>query len=525
MKQLVRWSLAVGTVVWGALAMAQVTLVWGEDTPDLATLDPRITQSRHEEQVITQMFDPLIYADENGNYYPGLAQSWTRSKDGLSITFNLRKGVTFHDGTPFDANAVKFTFDSIVDPKLGSQGAVDYLGPYASTEVVSQYVVKVNYKRPYAAAIQAFSENELAIVSPTAVKKLGDNGFARAPVGTGPFKFVSWEPGKQIVLEKNPNYNWAPIFFKNKGPAKIDRVIFRLIRDASTRVNALESGEIDISDLTPPLDMRRFRDNPRFKTQVGNVSGLPFGLLFNTSRGPMSDLRVRQAFMHAVDRPKISQNLFFGFADPAYGPLSSATPGYWSGVEKYFGFDLAKANQLLDAAGWAMGPGGIRVKDGKPLQLYFPALLEPETAVAIQAEVKRVGIDLKVEVVLKAKQDEDILNNNYDVLAIRWVLNDPAVLAIPFHTRNIPEPGKFKFNWSRYSDKKLDTLLDNGAAAASNAERVKFYQQAQQIIMDKALFFAVHQQVQLLAFSNKFTGYRFAPGNWQVRFYDVVAAK
>jgi peptide/nickel transport system substrate-binding protein len=524
MKRLV----GISTLVLALLATALVgvsaqgvTLVWGEDQPDFATLDPRITQSRHEEQVITQIFDPLIYADENGKYYPGLASSWTRSQDGLSYTFTLRKDVTFHDGTPFDASAVKFTFDSIADPKLGSQGAIDYLGPYDGTEVVSQYVARVKFKRPYAAALQSFSENELAMVSPTAVRRLGDNGFGRAPVGTGPFKFVSWEAGKQIILEKNADYKWGPIFFKNRGSAKVDRVVIRLIANNGTRVAALDAGEIDIADLTPPLDMRRFRDNPKFKTMVGNVGGLPFGMLFNTSRGPMTDIRVRQAFMHAVDRPKLAQNLFFGFADASYGPISSTTPGYWNGVEKYYPHDLEKANQLLEAAGWKMGAGGIRAKDGKPLQLYFPALLEPETAVAVQAEVKKVGIDLKVENVLKAKQDEDILSNNYDVLVIRWVLNDPGVLSIPFHTKNIPEPGKFKFNWSRLSDKKLDTVLDNGATARSNIERAGIYQQAQKIIMDQAIFFALHQQVQLLAFSNKFTGYRFAPGNWQVRFYDV----
>ena len=168
-------------------------VVFSEDRPDLRTLDPRITQSRHEEMLIVNMFDQLIAADSSGNMYPGLAKSWEVSSDGLHYTFNLRNDVTFHDGTKLNAAAVKATFDSIVDPETGSQGAVDILGPYASTDVISEYVVRVNYSRRYGSALTAFTETELSIVSPTALNSLGNDGFGMAPVGTGPFMFKSWE--------------------------------------------------------------------------------------------------------------------------------------------------------------------------------------------------------------------------------------------------------------------------------------------------------------------------------------------
>jgi peptide/nickel transport system substrate-binding protein len=525
MKRIIAATIAIALAV-PALAQGGLTVIWAEDRADHGTLDPRVTQSRHEEQFIAQMFDQLIAADEHGNFYPGLATSWTLSDDGRCWTFSLREGVTFHDGTPFDADAVKFTFDSIRDPALGSQGAIDILGPYEGTEVVDPMTAVVCFTRPYAAAMNAFSENELSIVSPTAVRTLGDDGFARNPVGTGPFRFVSWEEGRQIVLERNDDYAWAPEFFEHRGPSEVERVIFRFIPDASTRVAALEAGEVNVAEQVPPLDMLSFERAAATETMVGNVAGLPFGIKFNTSRGPLQDIRVRQAFMHAVDRPTTAENLFFGFAPAEWGPLSAATPLYWSGVEDYYPFSLETADALLDEAGWTGRDGqGYRTKDGQRLTLFAPILLEPETAVAVQAEVARVGIDLQVENVLKARQDELIFANDYDVLVIRWVSNDPGVLIIPFHTRNIPEPGQFKFNWARHSDPELDALLEAAEVARSPEERRALYEDAQRMIMDAAIFLALHQQVQTLAHSAELTGFRFAPGNWQVRFYDVRRAQ
>src|SRR5262245_62053865 len=239
----------------GPAAAQDLTVTWADDSTSDVTFDPRVTQSRHEEQVIVQVFDQLIYVDEQNAMHPWLATSWTMAPDAKSVTIKLREGVKFHDGTPFDAESVKFTFDSIVDPATGSQGAIDILGPYEKSEILGPHEIRVHYKRPFAAALNAFSENELSPVSPTAVKKMGNVPFGQAPVGTGPFKFVSWEKNRQVVLERNADYAWAPAPMENKGPSKVAKIVHRYIPDASTRVAALERGEIDISDITPPLDM------------------------------------------------------------------------------------------------------------------------------------------------------------------------------------------------------------------------------------------------------------------------------
>ena len=509
----------------GLARAEEPTVVWADDSNSDVTFDPRVTQSRHEEQLIVQVFDQLVYGAPDGTLSPYLAKSWQMSPDNTSVTLQLRDDVTFHDGTKFDAEAVKFTFDTIVDPATGSQGAVDIIGPYKSTDVLGPYEVRVNYTRPFPNALDSLTDDRLSIVSPAAVKKLGNTGFAQAPVGSGPFKFVSWEKDKQVTLARNDDYRWAPPVFDDKGPSRMARLIHRYIPNASTRVAALEAGEIQVSDIVPPLDERRLADSGKFKALVGVAPGVPFAVMLNTSHGPLQDINVRRAFIYAIDRPRLAQNLFFGYAKAAWGPLAPTTPGYWKGVEDYYRFNRETAAKLLDDAGWKPGAGGIREKDGKPLQLYYPTLLEPETSVAMQADLKRVGIDLKVENVTKAKQDELILSNGYDVGGIRWVYNDAAVLGIPFTTANIPEPGKFKFNWMRWSNPALDELLARAGTAATQAERDTLYADAQKTIMDAAVFVPIHDQVQTVAYSATVTGVTYARGNWQVRLYDVRPAQ
>lgn len=515
---------ALMAVAPGAFAQ-DLTVTWADDSTSDVGYDPRVTQSRHEEQVIVQVFDQLVAADADGTLYPGLAAEWTVSDDNMSVTLTLRDDVTFHDGTPFDAEAVKFTFDTIVDPATGSQGAVDLIGPYAGSEVLGPNEIRIDYERPFPGAVASYSENELSPVSPTAVGELGNTGFAQAPVGTGPFRFESWEKGTEVTLVRNDDYAWAPEFYDNDGPSQVSKIVHKFINNAGTRVAALETGEVDVTDLTPPLDMRRLGESEEFETVVGVAAGVPFSLMLNTSHGPLQDLKVRQALFHALDRPRIADNMFFGLANAAFGPISSATPGYWAGVEDYYPYDPEEAAALLEEAGWTMGADGIREKDGEKLSIHYISLLEPDTAVALQAKAREVGIDLAVEIVTKARQDELILANDFDMGEIRWVFNSPSVLVIPFSSDNIPEPGKFKFNWMHWNEPQLDQLLQEAGMATTDDEVTRIYAEAQKMIMEYAAFIPVHDQVQSIAHTAAIEGLRFAPGNWQVRLYDVRPAE
>ncbi len=526
------------TVVGGLLAAPAIrraaaqtppqglTVTWGEDDKSPRTYDPRVTSSRHEYQVIAQVFDTLLASDGSNRIYPGLATSWEVAPDGRSVTLKLREDVQFHDGTRFDADAVKFTFDSIADPKLASEGAVTQLGPYAGADVISPSQIRIKYSAPFGAALTSYAEGTLAPVSPTAVKKLGDQGFARAPVGAGPFRFVSWEEGRQVILERFDAYNWAPSFMRNKGPSKVARVVHRFIPDASTRVAALEAGEIDLSDATPILDMKRFSTDKRFGTMIGNAAGIPFGLELNGSKGIFQDVRVRRALAMAVDRKELCENLFFGLIDPAYGPLAKGTPGYWAGAETMYQPNPKAAAALLDEAGWKPGPDGIRVKDGQRLSAFYgaPPPLEPDTAVELQAILRRVGFDIKVETITFARNIELVFANQFDMLPVRWIQADPMCLENLFASRNIPAPGKYRYNWMQLNDPALDKLFADGVAETDPAKRAAIYGDAQQRIMDTALWFPVHNQVQTVAYRANRTGYHYARADWVVLFYDVDAA-
>ncbi len=262
-----------------------------------------------------------------------------------------------------------------------------------------------------------------------------------------------------------------------------------------------------------------------FSGAMRKVAGVPFSVMFNTSHGPLADIEVRKAAMMAVNRPRIAQNLFFGFAGPAYGPLSSTTPAYWKGVESYYPYDPKKAAELLDADGWKVGADGIRMKDGQPLSLHYIAMLEPDTAVALQAEWKKVGIDAQIDPVTKARQDELIMKNDYDIGEIRWVSNSPSILRIPLYSSNIPAPGKFKFNWMHIASPAIDKMIDDAGSAETMDQQTAIYGDLQKAVMDNAAFFAIHDQAQTIAYSSKIDGVKFAPGQWQVRFYDIHAAQ
>jgi len=322
-------------------------------------------------------------------------------------------------------------------------------------------------------------------------------------------------------MERNDAYQWAPKVFKHRGPAAFKRHVIRIIPDNSTRVAALERGEIDVCDAVPPISVKQFQGTQSFDVMVGDVSGIPLAHLINTQAEPTNDLRVRQAYMYAINRPQITQQVFFGVAKPAFGPITPTTPGYWSGVEKLFPYDPKKAGSLLDEAGWKMGADGVRAKKGKPLEIHFITLLEPDLEVAVHAAVKEVGIKLNVEKVTKARQDELVMNGRYNIGEIRWVAVDPSVLDIPFQSHNIPAPGKFKFNWSRYGSPQLDQMLLHADGQIDAKQRAATLGEIQKYVLDRGLMFPVHISAQPIGFRKAVRNLRFAQGYWQVLFYDA----
>ncbi len=446
-------------------------------------LDPAVTPFAVSHWVMMNIYDTLVWRANDGTFHPGLAETWEPSEDGTVYTFTLREGVNFHDGTPFNAEAVKFTFDHIVDPESHSGFASSLLGPYDHTEVVDERTAAVHFKEPYAPFLDSASQAFLAIVSPTAVQA-DREAYLRNPVGTGFMKFDEWVQNDHISLSKNPDYNWASDLFDHSGPAYLDKVTFRFYTDTPTRLAALEAGDANLIETPPYHEIQRLRDDEKFEVNEVLNPGLPVVLFLDTTRPPTDDLAVRQAMNFALDRQLIVDQGMFGVTRPAYGPLWESTPYYSPEVESIYPYDPERAAQLLDEAGWVPGSDGIREKDGQRLTVAIAStdFINPFREIS-QALWNAVGIELDVQTMTVAAAFEAIGNSEVNTTAQAWVSSDPVVLTNLFHSKNITGG----FAWSKFNDPHLDELLESGEATIDEDERASIYAEIQKIIMENGL--------------------------------------
>src|SRR6266508_4208405 len=459
-----------------------LTYALGFDLDD--TMDPQVTNFDSTIRVTLNICEPLVWEHEPGKFVPGLAESWEISDDAKTYTFKLKQGVKFHDGTPFNADAVKFTFDRVMDPATKAGQSHDQLGPYDHTEVVDDHTVKVVMKQGYAPLLTNLN-GYLGSVSPTAVKK-DPAAFARAPIGTGPFLFKEWVPKDHITLVKNPDYNWGSSFFKHTGPAYLDQIIFKIIPEASVRTGALKSGEIQYTDDIDPLEYDTLKKDPNFVVIEKGQPGSGYVLLLNTtSKGPISDPQVRLALEYAIDREGLNKAVFQGLNKVAYSPLMQPTFVYDTSTAQVYSFDPEKAKQILDAAGWKAGADGIREKDGQKLMVDFPIISRPNDkamAESIQASLRDVGIDFKVTPLERAAYTEQRKQNKYDAGFMWFSYGDPDVLRTIFHSANVEA-----FNRAKYQVPEVDKMLEEAAATLDTTKRSTLYAKIQQRVLKDAV--------------------------------------
>ena len=451
-------------------------------------IDPHRTAAENGILPIMQACETLVLRTPKGEFVPGLAKSWEISEDGKKYTFHLRQGVKFHDGTPFNAEAVKYSFDRIMDPATKSEEAVDHLGSYEKTEVVDEHTAVVHLKSPFAALLDGLSSAWLGIVSPTAAAKWGPDSFQDHFVGTGPFVFKEWKRHEYIRLERNPDYWGGPEYFKNKGPAYLDALVFKFVGEAGVRSGALGTGELKMIQEVPAVDVKKLQENPATEVQIRPGAGTGILLLLNMSKAPTDDLKVRQAINYAVNQQAISMILYRGILAPSYGPLSPVTPCYWAGAEKMYRFDQEKARALLKEAGWADTNGdGIVDKDGKPMVLQFPTHgsfpLYRDPAPIVQAQLREVGVEVNVMNNAVPAWLEAGRKGDQNMGIVDWRTSDPDFdLRLMFHSSNTNA-----FAWNRHGNKNLDDLLMTGMTTIDPARRCEIYQEVQKVIMEDAM--------------------------------------
>lgn len=472
------------------------TLTYGIEFDFDDTMDPNVTNFDSVIRVTLNICEPLVWMPTATEIWPGLAESWEVSEDGTEYTFHLKQGVKFHDGTDFNAEAVKFTYDRIVEAdKITAEGGTpdpekvivpgqshDQIGTYDHSEILDDHTIKMVLSRPFAPFLTGLN-GYLGIVSPTAVQTMGLADFARAPVGTGPYKFVEWVAADHVTVERNPDYNWGSANFANQGAAYFDEIVYKIIPAADVRTGTLISGETQYIDAIDPLQQEDVESNGDLEIVQQGQPGSGHIVLINFSRAdrPVADLKVRQALHYAVDKDAFSESVFAGQFPPAASPLMKVTFAYDPATESMFSFDKAKAESLLDEAGWVKN-GDIREKDGQKLELYFPTIdRDRDNAMAtfLQGAWREIGVDLTVEPMERGLFRENFEKNNYDLSFMWFSYADPDVLRTIFYSKNFAF-----FNRGKYAVPEVDKMLEDAAASGDPEERKSLYSQIQKKVLD-----------------------------------------
>jgi peptide/nickel transport system substrate-binding protein len=481
---------------------------------DQGCLDPQQVGSNDTIYSLRQIVDSLT--DQNpdtGAIVPWLATDWQVNADATAYTFNLRPGVTFSDGTPLDADAVKANFDKV--PQLGARGSLPkgYLANYQGTTVESPTRFTVAFSAPNVQFLQGSSTHSLGILSPATVAKTDDERCA-AVIGSGPFVVQSYTLNQSTVLTKRTGYDWGSSLATHTGEAHLEKLEFRVVPESGVRTGSLQSGEVDAigsigqqdeAPLTAAGIQLPARANP----------GIPFGISFNLSKPIVSDAAVRQAISLAINRPELVSAVYTSETKPATGVLASSTPSYQDN-SALLGFDAAKAATVLDADGWAPGPDGIRTKAGQsltiPLTWYANAGTNRPALELIQQQLKAVGIDLQLTE--RPITDATPIQQSGNFVATWGNLTraDPDILRSQYATTGN--------NFYRLSPGPLDQLLAAQAAEADPAKRTGLVGQAQQVLVQNYYTVPVVELTTVLGVAADVHDVRFDASS-RIQLYDA----
>ncbi len=464
---------------------------------DVISLDPQDTNDNASYGPEKLMFEGLVGFNEKMEMVPMLAERWEASPDATTFTFYLRKGVKFHDGTPFNAEAVKYNFDRITNPdnKLKRYGLYRII---AKTEVVDEYTVKFTMSEPFGAMLATFAHPAGGIVSPAAAKQ-GEQvkEFGKKPVGTGPYRFVEWIPGDHLLVEKFDGY-WNP-----EAGAKVDQILIKPVPEAGTRINMLQAGDAHFINTLPYAQVKLVKGNPDISI-TENEAIYTFWVAMNTQKEPFTDKRVRQALNYAVDKQAIIDAVLQGYGKPVDSPLAPRVWGYTPVMT--YPYDLDKAKAMLAEAG---------VSNVKTTLWCAESTEAREVAVAIQGQLKEVGFDLEVvpmeAATLNAERFKPFEENKSMMNYAGW---SPSTGDADWGLRPLLATEAWPptlFNLAFYSNPAFDEQIKAGLATADPEKRKAAYAIAQKIVMEDAPWIFLWYNILLGGISNKVGGMTIQP--------------
>lgn len=446
---------------------------------DANTLDPHHTILGLALHVLFCIYDTLTVVNPDGQVEGVLAESWEISDDGTEYTFHLRPGISFHDGTPFNADAVKFTYDRILDPATNTPTR-SWLSALQETVVLDDATVKMVLSEPFSPLLGNLATAYFGIVSPTAVEQFGDD-FGINPVGTGAWRFQEWIAGERITLVPNPEYQNVRSWVSNDGAPYLEELIFRTIPEAETQLAAFETGEVNALLAVPPREVERLQEDPAYQVSISDSGSattyIEFSMIEPESEfgaqwmPPFDDPLLRQAVAYGVNADEMMTNVLQGLAVRNYGPMPTGMFAYKPEIEEFgYHFDPERANALLDEAGWVDGDGdGVREKDGAPLEVLFWASsnsINEKLTQIIQSQLGQVGFKVNVELVESGTYLSRLSENISNFNLTGWGQPEPDMLR-----------GMTNGTWGlgRYRDEDYQTLMTAALQTTDPAERTEIY--------------------------------------------------
>ncbi|HOX16305.1 MAG TPA: peptide-binding protein [Smithellaceae bacterium] len=475
------------------------------DIGDASNLIPLLASDSASHSVAGMVFNGLVKYDKDMNIVGDLAESWDVTQNGLVITFHLRKGVQWHDGKPFTAADVLYTYQVTTNPKTPTAYAGDFL-KIKKAEVLDDYTFRVTYDKPFAPALISWAS---AILPRHLLegKDITKSPLTRHPIGTGPYKFKEWVAGQKIVLVSNENYF--------EGRPYIDGRVTRIIPDTATMFLELRAQNIGMMGLTP-LQYTRQTDNNLFKENFNKYRYLSFAytyLGYNLKNPLFTDKRVRQAISYAVNKDEIISGVLLGLGKPATGPYKHGTWAYNDKV-KIYNYDPAKARELLKQAGLTdTNHDGVLEKDGKPFEFEILTNQGNETrqkcAEIIQRQLKEVGISVKIRIVEWSAFVTDFINKRrFDAVILGWTIPlDPDAYDVWHSSKTSPE----ELNFVSYKNPEADEMLEKGRSTFNQAERKKYYDRFQEILVEDQPYTFLYVPEELIIISNRIRGIEPAP--------------
>ncbi len=477
---------------------------------DVVKLDPAYVTDVQSSTVSNQIHERLAVYDESGEPQPALAVSWEASEGGQVWTFYLREGVTFHDGTPFNAEAVKYTFERLRDPEMASPGAGD-ISIVDTITVIDDFTVQFTLERPSAAFLStSIMATRSAIVSPAAAEEYGQD-LSNHPVGTGPFKFVEWQPDSHVLLQANVDY-WG-------GAPLLSEVMFKPIPEATTQLVELETQGVDFILRVGSTDFNRIQDNPDlqiFSTPDFNARYI----FFQNQKFPFEDKNIRYAVSHAIPVDDIVTAFLQNVAVRIHGVMPESS---WAAhtPSKLFDYDVDKAKEYLAASGWTeTNSQGYLEQDGVELsvEIYTPDgryPMDKEMATVIQQSLGDIGIRGEIKVLEWGAYLAAVDDGEHQLCILGWSQSsgEPATMYGPqFKSHAIGGWANAMF----YHSDAVDALLLQGEEETDMEARIAIYQEVQEIIAVDAPMIPMYSEYLTYAAQNHVQGYNHSPAGFDL---------